>query len=426
MLGWNDELHMPRGFVTSLLVATFVMLGLFAVPAAPSVSAVQSDITYTVGTDRITINTPNMTVVLSTLYPAAVVFTKGNESLPGDGFVLSAILGYNQSADGTLNLSAVPYHAPFDVATWSVAGPIEETDDEHGHRLLITLAATVDIVKKLEHTGGGGGSGSGTVGAVTTEDWANVTVRYVVTTRNYSQSFDAISSSPAYPVNGTTEIKFDVDIEPKKPLDVDRLALDFGLMKMDSATFAPSTTIGQYLFRGYQASGLSVSDPMLNETDGTTPIMHEFVYRYQYKQMFSYLNSTNVTDGFFSWANQSLLSWSSANDTLVDVSTYYRTDGESLRVYVAIPLDVALTKMVCDPSIGVFTASSAGNGGGIIDYPDGSIIGSSVFSITLGAVIGAAIVGGASVYVFVRRGQSDDDPSEVVSLEKNRYYRGKP
>jgi len=417
-------LHMTRGLVTSLLIASFLMLGPFAALASPRAAALQDDISYVVGSDRITISTPNMTVVLSTLYPAAVAFTKGNESLPGDGFVLSAILGYNESADATLNLSAVPYHAPFDNATWSLAGPIEETDDALGHTLRVTLTATLDIVKKPEHTGGGG-LGGGSSGALTTEDWADVTVRYVVTTRNYSQSFDAVTNSPAYPVNGSTEIKFDVDIEPKKPLDVDRLALDFGLMKMDDETFAPSTTVGQYLFRGYQASGLTVSDPSLNETDGTTPIMHEFVYRYQYKQMFSYLNSTNVSDGFFSWANQTLLSWSAANDTLVDVSTYYRTDGESLRVYVAIPLDIAMTKMVCDPSIGVFTARASG-GGGIIDYPDGSIIGSSLLSITLGAVIGAAIVGGASVYVFVRGRADEDDPAAVVSLERNRYYRGKP
>jgi len=93
-------------------------------------------------------------------------------------------------------------------------------------------------------------------------------------------------------------------------------------------------------------------------------------------------------------------------------------------VYVAVPLDVMITRIVCDPSIGVFTVSSSGNGG-TIDYPDGSMIGSSVFSITIGAVIGAALVGGASVYVFVRKGSEDEDPADVVSLEKNRYYRGR-
>jgi hypothetical protein len=423
MLRIDVASHMTRRFVTSLTIVAIFVIGVLLAPPAPVESAAQGEITYTVDADRITISTPNMTVVLSTLYPAAVVFTEGNESEPGDGFVLSAILGYNQSMDNTINLSAVPYHAPLDNATWTLVGPVEETETELGHAIIVTLTASVDVVKKPVYTGGGGSGGSGSGGSVYVEDWANVTVQYVVTTRNYSQVFDQISESPAYPVNGTTEIKFDVDIEPKKPLDVDRLALDFGLMKMDNSSFEPSTTVGAYLFRGYQANGVTVSDPSLNETDGTTPIMHEFTYRYQYKQMFSYVNETNVTDGFFSWASQVLLRWSGTNDTLVDASTYYRTDGESLRVYVAVPLDVDITRIVCDPSLGVFTASTSG-GGGVIDYPDGSMIGSSVFSITIGAVIGAAIVGGASVYVFVRKGSGDEDPADVVSLEKNRYYRG--
>jgi hypothetical protein len=378
-----------------------------------------------VGSDTVTIYTDNMTVVLSTLYPAAVVFSHGNESLPGDGFVLSAILGYNASEDAVLNLSAVPYHAPLDNASWTLSGPIEEIDDERGHTLYVTIVATVDIVKKPERTSGNSSeTGAWGEGAMLIEDWANVTVQYVVTSRNYTQAFETLAESPEYPVNGSTEIKFDVDIEPLKPLDVDRLALDFGLMKMDNSSFEASTTAGLYLFRGYQANEVTISDPTLNETVGTTPLMHEFTYTNQYKQMFCYLNETNVSDGFFSWANQALLRWDGLNDTLVDVNTYYRTDGESLRVYVAVPLDVMITRIVCDPSIGVFTVSSSGNGG-TIDYPDGSMIGSSVFSITIGAVIGAALVGGASVYVFVRKGSEDEDPADVVSLEKNRYYRGR-
>lgn len=416
---------MTRGYVTSLTIAAIFVLGALLLPAWPRAVALQDVITFTVDADTVTIYTENMTVVLSTHYPAAVVFTEGNESEPGDGFVLSAILGYNASEDSALNLSAVPYHAPLDNATWTLVGPVEETDDERGHTLFVTIAATVDVVMRPEHSGGNfSGSGSWGEGAVLLEDWANVTVQYVVTTRNYSQAFETLSGSPEYPVNGTTEIKFDVDIEPKKPLEVDRLALDFGLMKMDISSFEASTTVGPYLFKGYQANGVTISNPLLNETDGTTPIMHEFTYTYQYKQMFCYLNETNETDGFFSWANQALLRWDGTNDTLVDVNTYYRTDGESLRVYVAMPLDVAITRIVCDPSIGVFTVSSSGNGG-IIDYPDGSMIGSSVFSITIGVVIGAAIVGGTSVYVFVRKGSEDEDPADVVSLEKNRYYRGR-
>ena len=375
--------------------------------------------------DKVTINTPNMTVDLTTHFPAAVAFTKGNESGLGDGFVLSAILGYNRSMDGLLNLSSVPYHAPLDNATWSLLGPVQETDTELGHSITVSLFASLNIVKRPFNSGGGGSGGSGGAGAVTIQKWANVTVKYVVTTRNYSQSFDLLSNSPAYPVNGTTEIKFDVDIEPKKPLDVDMLALDIGLMKMDNSSFAPLATVGPYLFRGYQANGLSISDPSLNETDGTTPLMHEFTYKYEYKQMFCYLNETNATEGYFSWANRAMLSWSGANDTLANVSTYYRTDGESLRVYTAVPLDVEVTRIVCDPSIGVFTVSTSGNGG-VIDYPDGFLSGSWIFSFALGAVIGAAVVGGMGVYVLVRRGSQDEDPAEVVSLEKNRYYRGKP
>jgi hypothetical protein len=104
------------------------------------------------------------------------------------------------------------------------------------------------------------------------------------------------------------------------------------------------------------------------------------------------------------------------------MATYYRTDGEALRMYISSPVTPDTALIMHDPSIGLFP--SASEGGGYIDIPDGSIFGSSVMSTVAGILIGLAVAGGTGIAIAVRRASADDQ-SDIVVLEKNRYYRGK-
>jgi hypothetical protein len=128
---------------------------------------------------------------------------------------------------------------------------------------------------------------------------------------------------------------------------------------------------------------------------------------------------TNETS-FFSWASE-CLNTVVAGETLDELKTYYRTDGDELKVYLSAPVDEETLQIKHDPSIGLFP--SPGNGA-VVDLPDGNIIGTSAMSTLAGVLIGLAAAGGTGLAIAARRA-STDDQSDTVVLEKNRYYRGK-
>jgi len=414
-----------RGGLCAALAAT-VSLAFCLSPFYQPVSSTAADegITWTVGAETIEIETVNATILLSTKFPAAMVKHVDEEGVHGDGFLFSSVLGYNATAGGGIVLDEVPYHAPLDEAAWSVDGPIIGENPDGTAAVTLALSATIDMHRRLVIDGGGNPS-SGTPGSETISEWADVTIKYVVSTQNTYSSFDVPLESPHYPINGSSEIKFDISMEPRVNIFADSLALDVGLMKMDYGVFGTSLTAGPYYFRGYEDEAVSICDPTVNETDGTELIMHTFQYRSTPKQMFAFVEEAENETGFFGWASQSLQSSSVTEDGLNDVTTFYRTDGSSLRVYMATPLNDTTTMVVHDPSIGLLGWAS---GDGTIDYPDddvGGFMGLSAFSVAVGVVAGLAAASGVGIYWVRRSGGGDKDPADAVSLERNRYYRHK-
>jgi len=352
--------------------------------------------------------------------PSAVIRSAGNETEPGYGFIFSSIMAYNDSASG-LVLEDVLYHAPLEHTTWSVANIENSSDPVTGEilSLTVTMTATTNINKRL--TMDDGNPSPGSPGVLVIENWANIVVKFIVTTGNYSSTYD-VADSPSYLVNGSTEIKFDVEINllgTDIEVAADSAALDIGVMLMDGYEFGPTANDMPYVLQGYQEDEVSVSDPAVNETepDGVTLLMHTFQHRSEFKQIFEFIEGTDAL-GYFSWARMAQLSWSGTEDALVNISTYYRTDGAALRVYLTTPLNETMTRIVHDPSIGVFELG----GGGVIKLPDESIIGRSAMSLAVGLVIGLAAAAGAGGYVVFTR-DADEDPVDLVVLEKNRYYR---
>jgi len=415
---------MKEGLCAALAATLSLVVCLSPFYQPVSSAAADEGITWTVGAESIEIETANATILLSTKFPAAMVRHVDEEGVHGDGFLFSSLLGYNATTEDGIVLDDVPYHAPLDQAVWYVAGPVADMNPDGTAAVTLTMSATVDIHRRLVIDGGGNPS-SGTPGSEIIPAWADVTVKYIVSTQNTYSVFEVPLESPHYPINGSSEVKFDVSVEPKVDIFADRLALDMGLMKMDYGVFGTSLTAGPYYFRGYEEEVVSVCDPKVNETDGTELVVHIFQYRSEPKQMFAFVEETENETGFFGWASQSFQSSSITEDGLEDVATFYRTDGASLRVYMATPLNDSTTMVVHDPSIGLLGWTS---GDGTIDYPDdraGGFVGLSVLSVAVGIIAGLAAVSGVGIYWVRKSGGRDRDPADVVSLEGNRYYRHK-
>jgi hypothetical protein len=250
-------------------------------------------------------------------------------------------------------------------------------------------------------------------------DWADATVRFTVSNFNYSTAYQGFSGSGTYRVNASSEIKFDVTLDILKPLGVDSVALELALQKMDDAMFSPSTLSGHYGFRGYQSGDMiSESDPSVNETQGSALLAHDFENRNQIEQLIDFVNGTGVADGYFTWASQARID-STGGSQLTNVSAYYRTDGESLTVYLSTPLTNNTLTVEHDPSVGVFVTAIHP-----VLLPETVPFGETILWVAFGAVVGVVAVGGAGAYLLSSR-SSDQDPADSLDLGKNRYYRGK-
>jgi hypothetical protein len=385
------------------------------VSAGVAIAEDAENITYSVGANGIEIHSANTTALISDSYPAATVRAGGLTNLTGDGFILRALLGYNASLDNGFSPSLVEYRAQTDRAAWTITGP-QLKDTSQGKTVTVKLVARLDMVRVGgSGNGGSGGSGPGGPGLVV-HSWADVTITFQLSTRSYFAAYQGVSQSPEYQVNGSSELKFDVGIVVLEPLPVDSLALEIALMKMDDASYTPTSTAGHYVFRGYQADGtVSGSDPSMNETEGSILLTHTFQSRDQFKQMIGFVNETGVPDGYFSWAKQARIS-TSVGASLTNVSTHYRTDGESLTIYLSTPLSSDTTTIDHDPSIGVF----GGGGGATVILPGTP----SLLWIGVGIIVGLASVGGSGAYLLSSRGE-DRDPADPVDLQRNRYYRGR-
>lgn len=407
--------------VTALVALLFVagVTSLFA-PAA----AFGSDIVYDDDADGTTIATGNATIDISKLYPAAMIRAFGDTSGMGYGFVVSAIVGYNATDVLDSPQTDARYYASLTNASWQATGPTE-TDGT----VTFILNATVDMAERTPSSGDGSG-GSGQPGLEWIEEWAEVRFTFQVS------SEDRLAVYPGFPgysvdVNGSTEVKFDISIRPNKHLTADRLAIDIGLCLMDAGSLVLAPTEESYRFYGYEANGISTSDPVVNETEDGSSTIHEFEYRNTNEQMFGYVEDGS-TKAYFAWANEVMLTRSDGDSELVDSSASYCTDGECLRLFLESLITVDTSEILLDPGLGIFPAAAdesidgGGGGGGVIRPApdDGGLFGSSIISFTAGMLIGGAVIGSGIGALYIFRRSGEEDPVEGVSLERNRYYRG--
>ncbi len=387
------------------VLAVFALL----VPLAPgTVSAgVHADISYSVLASGVEIRSANATVLISTTVPAASVRTGDLTNHTGDGFVLRSFIGYNATGTGFAP-SMTSFIAPTSKSAWTLSGPWEN-ETPQGRIVTVSLRATLDMMA-MGTAGGMMGMGGP---MYTVHDWAEVTVRFQVSAYDYTSACQNVHGSPLYAVNGSSELKFDISMAILKPLPVNCLALQVALMKMDGTNYTPSTSSGSYGFMGYQAGGMiSRSNPKVNETQNSMLAVHQFQNRERLKQTCDFVNWTGAPDGYFSWARQAATS-TAAGTSLANVSASYRTDGESLAIYLSTPVTLGTLAIDHDPSIGVFGGTSTAP----VALPGLGALGPLLLAIVVGAA-----AGGVGVYMLSAMGE-DRDPASSVVLEKNRYYR---
>ncbi|MBE0518086.1 MAG: hypothetical protein IH630_02525 [Thermoplasmata archaeon] len=412
---------MSKSFLVAIFIATVLSFGaLTSLGTASTAMTAIDGLTYSDNGFVIVIQTDNMEIAINKTIPAVVVRELNSTNETGYGMIVSSVLGYNETEDGLLVLEDVPYHASFEHATWTADDPVQETDDR-GSVITVAMHSSVPMNKRIAYDSGNPEPGSPGIEII--DDWAYVTIEFTITSGNYSSNYD-VEDAPDYLVNGSSELKFDVNLEFNTPIDPDHLALDIGVMKMDFETFVPTSMDEPYLFQGYQSDEISISDPLVNETDGTTLIMHPFQNRGEFKQIFTFVDENGTleeTNSFFCWASEALQVWEDGDESLENVTAFYRTDGTALKVYLSTPIDNETASILHDPSLGLFEAP--GGGGGVVILPDGSIIGTSAMSSVVGILIGFVAASGVGIYAAVRKKSSDEDPADIVSLEKNRYYR---
>lgn len=410
-----DDVHkMPQSSRILLSLAiSLSMVGAFLAGAGGQTASLTNGISFEVQDQCVIVSTQNMSAALSKTFPAVAIREVDAPGVGAYGFAFSSILAYNESGDGGLVLETVPYHASLEHAIWTVDNPVVVENGDTS-TVYLSMSSSVTMNKRLAAWDGNPTSGSPGIEKI--ENWATVTVRYVVSTSGFSSTYDGAIGDGEYPVNGSTEMKFDLSIDVNVPIDATDMALDIGLMKMEFGTFEPTAMDEQYVFRGFQSDGIVVSDPDVNETIGDDILLHTFHPRSQLKQMFAFVEDTE--SAFFSWASKTMSNTSSSGDELTDVTTYYRTDGEALKLYLSSELTPETASIKHDPSLGLFPSS-----GGYVDLPE-NVLGSSTVSTALGLLIGLAVAGGISAVIILRRSRTKDE-TEVVVLEKNRYYRGK-
>lgn len=404
-----------RNTASATMVMCVVLIGSLLVFTGGGDAVEPADyITYTIMPEGIVIQSANATVLISSEIPAASIRPGHLTDSLGDGFVLRALVGYNSTGAGGFSPDMIEFSASTDRSSWGMSGPWV-TKDSRGMLVRVEMNARLDMVR----VGSQGMPGYGGPNLVV-QNWGEITVRYSLSTYDHESTYQGLTQSPSYRINGSSELKFDVDLLVLKPLPVDSLALELALMKMSGWQYSPPTGSAPYRFRGYQWGGtVTESDPAVNETQGSTPVVHRFEYREQYKQAFDFLNETGVPEGYFSWARQASIG-SSSGAEVADVSTYYRTDGEALVLYLSTPLMRNTLTVSHDPSIGIFVTNIHP-----IVLPGDVGLETHLVSVLAGVAVGAVVAGGTWALVASSRAARQEDHSDLVDLERNRYYRGR-
>ena len=182
--------------------------------------------------------------------------------------------------------------------------------------------------------------------------WENVTVKFVLHIFENTTTMTLYDNTSLIVIGGlAAKIDFEVSNWPFLDSD-DKLAV--GIFIEDEAVEQSDRIKNreEHQFRLEMENGSTYLNPDKVGNQTISGIEHPFRERLNStEQVIDFVNSENITHGYFKWSNTALVVDEYNNSRIVDVNASYISDGEALRLFLSYPSFNGT--LVHDPTIGV-------------------------------------------------------------------------
>ena len=390
--------NIPRATVVLAAFAALVLLLLPSTGASAGVAVADTQA-------QVLFSGANISVEISKGYPSLLFNCPGHEER---GLVAeyTRIIGFNDTGDGTYQGSEAVFIARLSEGAWSVRAWTEGQGSSPVARAEAT--SNVDItLTGSQNNSAGVGQGSGQP-APSPQPGGIVRNALRLTFTYELHEINVTYGSPSAPLTlrGGAEAKIGMAIVPLAAIPSTHLCIEQSLRREGS--------IEPQQFKLFDGLGEKLADGSVNEIQGSQEVMHRFADRAEEQQRVGYVTSSGAEEGFYTWTArvEARRASGSSNGSL---STSYRTDGSSLKLYAAFRQSSDVSEYVIDPTIGTIPEAIEEIAAAIVDY-----VTAHRQSLAIGVVIGAAVAVSA-VAAKSSRGKGGDG---AASIERNPYFKG--
>ncbi|MEM2900054.1 MAG: hypothetical protein QXT63_04625 [Thermoplasmata archaeon] len=324
------------------------------------------------------------------------------------------MLLFNDTGDARFQGRETVYTCNLSNAKWQSEYFLSNTET-HGKELRIIMHATLDLIeqqKQSSRQGPGGPPGD------TPQNHSGGKVNIIQNALEMKFDFLITEKDSSYTVEsqpiallGETEMKINISILPKLKLHATHIAIEQTLFQ------ANSKTENDDYFNIYEGEHPIMVKSSVNETQNGQEIMHQFTNTQGPKHHLCYSTDEGLEKGFYSWVDR-VLNKEGENLTYSNLETSYRTDGYSLKLYASFLLSSA-HEYIIDPSIGIIPEAFKETIDKSIEF-----IKNHRTSISLGLVFGF-FTSFAIIITVVYLGKKENEQSNILRLDSNRYYKRK-
>ncbi len=392
------------------LATTLVFLSLFSFTPQTASSAPGYD-----GTTMHTLAGSNITVEIDKRAPS-IIFYHPDEAQTRYKLQYTRLILFNDTGDSRYEGKEATYACDLMKANWESSAHLS-SNATHGAEVRVVMTAMLDLTEQSRMrtrqgpgngngTNGNGTSGNGTGGKpAVIQNALEMRLEYVMTENNMSYAM----GSNEFELAGESELKIDIFLVPKLPLQSSHAAIEQSLYEGSA----------DRQFSICDASGPQIVKSGINEMQGNQEIMHQYTNAFGHKQRIGITTSEGKEKSYFTWVD-GIIARKGASSTIAGIETSYRTDGVSLKLYNSFALSGA-DEYAIDPTVGVIPKAleQAVEDAATFVYNHRA-------SLSLGLVVGVC----AALAIVVATGYSgikrrSKESIDSVRLESNRYYKGK-
>ncbi|MEW5760207.1 MAG: hypothetical protein AB1779_05530 [Candidatus Thermoplasmatota archaeon] len=263
-----------------------------------------------VDTNAILIKSNVAIVETSKNMPEVLCAYSKNESIGKFKVVYTRLIGYqDKNMDGIYEVGEEVYEAMLTAMNWFVTEVIISENMEYGKHIKYDALANLSM-KEIK------------TGRVI-ENWGEIKFTYIM------------SQNSSYMLIGEAEMKIDISIEIKKPINASGLALE------------------QFLSDETGNHGFGTYEEKKNIYKGDEEIKERVFVSKQEKQKIDFVSIKNeVSHAFYSWLSKVNITYEDGKG-IGEVLATYSTDGKVMRVFLSYPYNPKIKKIEHDPSIGV-------------------------------------------------------------------------